>query len=183
MEAVWRHELRRMCPAGSQHYGIPMRNDCVCSRIAMRRCVTGRPPCGGFDVTKWHETLAANIGLRAGGLVVLGFGWLAGAELYHVGQSHGHRDASAIELLLAAAAFLCASAGCALLFVGPGLWEEVRISERWATRLPVSRALEPEFYHDQATPGDHMTQQDRVSPHDGESPPIRNPHLSTARRG
>ena len=84
---------------------------------------------------KWHETRAANIGLRAGGIVLLGIGWLLALRLHHMAQSIGPRDANSLMMLLSATAFLCASAGSALLFAGPGLWEPVEVAERWR-RLP-----------------------------------------------
>lgn len=84
---------------------------------------------------KWHETLTANIGLRAGGIVLLGIGWLLAVRLHHMARTIGPRDTDSLIILLSAVLFLCASAGSALLFVGPGLWETVEVSERWR-RLP-----------------------------------------------
>lgn len=85
---------------------------------------------------KWHETLAANIGLRAGGIILLAIGWLLALRLHHMAQSIGSRDMNSLMILLSAATFLCASAGSALLFVGPGLWESVEVSERWRRLSP-----------------------------------------------
>jgi hypothetical protein len=86
---------------------------------------------------KWHQSFAANIGLRAVGIALLGIGWLLAVRLHHMAQTIGPRETSALMILLSAATFLCASAGSALLFVGPGLWETVEVSERWR-RLPDS---------------------------------------------
>lgn len=86
-------------------------------------------------MTKWHETLAANLGLRSGGLVLLLLGSLAALRLHQIALTTSPRDATAFMMLLAAIAFLCGSAGSALLFVGPGLWDSVEVSERWR-RLP-----------------------------------------------
>jgi hypothetical protein len=84
---------------------------------------------------KWHETFAANIGLRALGIVLVGIGWLFALRLHHMALITGPRDPGAPMIILSAATFLSASAGSALLFVGPGLWESVEVSMRWR-RLP-----------------------------------------------
>lgn len=84
---------------------------------------------------KWHETLAANLGLRAGGLALLVLGWSVAIRLHQLALTTSARDATSFMMLLAAIVFLCGSAGSALLFVGPGLWETVEVSERWR-RLP-----------------------------------------------
>lgn len=86
-------------------------------------------------MTKWHESAAANIGLRATGLALLAAAWLLAVRLHHMSQTISPRDATSPMLWLSAILFLCASAGSALLFVGPALWETVEISERWR-RLP-----------------------------------------------
>lgn len=84
---------------------------------------------------KWHETPIANVGLRVGGIVLAAVGWLLALRLHHLAQATAPRDMNMLAILLSAATFLCASAGSALLFVGPGLWETVEISARWR-RLP-----------------------------------------------
>lgn len=84
---------------------------------------------------QWHESLAANIGLRAGGVALLGIGWSVAARLHQIALATPARDNSSFMMLLAAIVFICGSAGSALLFVGPGLWERVEVSERWR-RLP-----------------------------------------------
>ena len=86
-------------------------------------------------MTKWHETLAANLGLRVGGLALLILGWSVAVRLHQLALTTSPRDATSFTMLLAAIVFLCGSAGSALLFVGPGLWETVEVSERWR-RLP-----------------------------------------------
>ena len=86
-------------------------------------------------MTKWHETRAANLGLRAGGICLLAIGWSIVARLHPVPPGAAARDATSLVMLLAGIAFLCGSAGSALLFVGPGLWDSVEVSERWR-RLP-----------------------------------------------
>ncbi|MBO9696496.1 MAG: hypothetical protein J7499_09875 [Sphingopyxis sp.] len=82
-------------------------------------------------MTTWHRTPTANIGLRAGGILLLVTGWSIAVRLHHIALVIPARDATSFMLLLAAAAFLHGSAGSALLFVGPDLWETVEISERW----------------------------------------------------
>lgn len=86
-------------------------------------------------MTKWHETRAANLGLRTGGLALLLLGSWVAVRLHHIALTTAARDSTSFMMLLSAIAFLCGSAGSALLFVGPGLWDSVEVSERWR-RLP-----------------------------------------------
>lgn len=85
----------------------------------------------------WHEARAANLGLRVGGLVLLAIGASLAARLHQIALVVSPREATPVTLLLSGGIFLCGSAGAALLFVGPGLWERVEVSERWR-RPPVS---------------------------------------------
>lgn len=80
---------------------------------------------------KWHEGWVGNLGLRAGGLGLLAIAWLAAQKLHSIAQVIPARDATPQMLLLSAILFLCASAGSALMWVGPGLWEVGEVSERW----------------------------------------------------
>ena len=80
---------------------------------------------------KWHETRAANLGLRAGGLALLVLGASLAVRLHDWALAPQVREAASLTMLLSAAVFLCGSAGSALLVVGPGLWESVEVSERW----------------------------------------------------
>lgn len=83
-----------------------------------------------------HESLAANIGLRTSGIALIAVGWSVAVRLHHIALATTGRDShSSLMMLFAAIVFLCGSAGSALLFVGPGLWESVEVSERWR-RLP-----------------------------------------------
>lgn len=84
---------------------------------------------------KWHDGFAANIGLRAGGVALLGLGGATAVRLHHIALGVPAREPTAFMMALAAILFLCGSAGSALLLVGPGLWETVEVSERWR-RLP-----------------------------------------------
>ena len=86
-------------------------------------------------MTKWHETLAANLALRLGGAALVMLAWLVAVRLHHIALTTAARDATSFMMLLSAIIFLCGSAGTALLSVGPGLWESVEVSERWR-RVP-----------------------------------------------
>ena len=92
---------------------------------------------------KWHETLAANLGLRAGGVALLVMAWSVAVRLHQMALATSPREPSSFMMLLSAIVFLCGSAGSALLFVGPGLWETVEVSERWR-RLPMSSFESPD---------------------------------------
>lgn len=91
---------------------------------------------------KWHETLAANLGLRASGLAFFAAGWSVAVRLHQMALTISPRDATSFMMLLSAIAFICGSAGSALFFVGPGLWESVEVSERWR-RLPINDLAAP----------------------------------------
>lgn len=84
----------------------------------------------------WHQTCAAKLGLRVGGGGLLILGWFAAVRLHQIALTTPAREATPLMLLLAAFAFLCGSAGSLLLFVGPGLWETVEVSERWRRSVP-----------------------------------------------
>lgn len=101
-------------------------------------------------MTRWHETITANIGLRVGGIVLLILARVQAWRLHHIVQMNFSGQATPLQILLAAMTFLSASIGCALLFVGPGLWRRVRVSERWARRLsdPNSHQMKPYVRHD-----------------------------------
>jgi hypothetical protein len=88
------------------------------------------------------QSLSFNIGLRAGGVAVLAIGWWVAVRLHQLALATPPRDHSSAMMLLAAIIFLCGSAGSALLFVGPGLWETVEVSERWR-RLPETTSDRP----------------------------------------
>ncbi|SEH12226.1 hypothetical protein SAMN05428974_0420 [Sphingopyxis sp. YR583] len=91
---------------------------------------------------RWHESLAANIGLRTGGSALIVLGSSVAVRLHQLALATSGRDSSSFMMLLAAIVFLCASAGSALLFVGPGLWEIVEVSERWR-RVPAGAVEVP----------------------------------------
>lgn len=97
---------------------------------------------------KWHDGLAANIGLRAGGIALLGLGGATAVRLHHIALNVPAREPTSFMMLLAAIVFLCGSAGSALLFVGPGLWETVEVSERWRRLPPPDLAAATELDRD-----------------------------------
>lgn len=84
---------------------------------------------------EWYRNPSTRWLLRVVGLLALLTSWRACAwlrALLHRNPS----DHSVIVYLLALAAFCCASAGAALLFVGHHLFDKVQISERWVRRPP-----------------------------------------------
>lgn len=87
-------------------------------------------------MTQWHETRAANIGLRLAGLLLIGLVTLAGHHLFEHIQQHLRDEPTPFDIMCAAVTVLTGSAGCLLFFDGPGLWRQVRISDRWVQRLP-----------------------------------------------
>lgn len=101
---------------------------------------------------KWHETLAANLGLRVAGVALLLLGWSAALRLHQMALVTPAREANSVMMLLAAIVFLCGSAGSALIFVGPGLWETVEVSERWR-RLPAPDFEAPTLLERDLNPG------------------------------
>ena len=90
---------------------------------------------------KWHESLSASLGLRAGGMALLGSGGAVAVRLHQMALGVPVREPTSFMLLLAAIVFLCGSAGSALLFAGPALWEIVEVSERWRRMPPPDLAV------------------------------------------
>jgi hypothetical protein len=76
-------------------------------------------------MAKWHETFAAQVGLRLGGATALLGAWLTCSFLYTLVHSHPPRQASLSELGLCALLVMLGIVGSALLRVGPGLWKQV----------------------------------------------------------
>lgn len=69
--------------------------------------------------------------LRISGLIAIGLSMLAGLGLEHLAAAGGRHHPNALEFLLAALSFACASAGAALLLCGPKLLERQPVSFRW----------------------------------------------------
>jgi len=105
-------------------------------------------------MVRWHETLAARIGLRFGGIAILSLAWLVGSTLY--GRVHAHlpAQASLTELALCAIFLLLVVTGNALLFVGPGLWKQVPLPGRWSGALIEPRQFDVLLYRDHAVRSD-----------------------------
>lgn len=97
-------------------------------------------------MSRWHETLAAGIGLRLGGVAILSAAWLTGSALYARVHMHPPAPASPAELALCALLVLLLVTGNALLFVGPGLWKQVEIPARWSAVLTGPREFD--IFHD-----------------------------------
>lgn len=82
----------------------------------------------------WYERTGAKIGLRIVGLMLLISAWPEGGLLHRIVLATPATDMSATEFLLAALLFLTASAGAALVVMGPRLWKPVKLSARWERR-------------------------------------------------
>lgn len=65
--------------------------------------------------------------------------------LFHAGDLRRHGDPTIIEFAAAATGFLCFSAGGALTALGKHIFDQVEISERWASRpyFPLGESREP----------------------------------------
>lgn len=97
----------------------------------------------------WHHDWRIDAGLRLGGAALCGLSWLAiqGLAALHLAQAHASAGGGAFALALAA--FLCASPGAVLLFLGRHVFDQVSVSARWRgeprpeeERLPESVADE-----------------------------------------
>ncbi|WP_202408400.1 hypothetical protein [Novosphingobium silvae] len=84
-------------------------------------------------MVNWHEKIAARIGLRLAGAVVLWTAWLSLTRLHALVHSHSPREPSSRELVLCSVVMLLLVLGNALLVFGSGLWKEVE--------LPIRRGL------------------------------------------
>jgi hypothetical protein len=81
----------------------------------------------------WHEKSGANILLRLIGIGILALAYAAAASLRGRALA-GSLDGDALAYLLAAATFLCGSAGAALTFLGTHIFDRVELSQRWRHR-------------------------------------------------
>ena len=80
----------------------------------------------------WHRRPWAGPTIRIAGLAALGIAVEAARLLLH-SAGVPPADQSAMDYLLALIAFVLASAGSAMLFVGAHLFDEVEVSLRWRT--------------------------------------------------
>lgn len=108
---------------------------------------------------RWHETLAARLGLRAGGLAVLSLAWLTGGVLYHRIHAHPPAPATIGELGLCMVFVLLGLAGNALFFVGPGLWKQVPVPGRWHAAQVEPRQFDLLVFPDPQPPAEHLQRQ------------------------
>lgn len=77
----------------------------------------------------WHRARRADIGLRALGSGLCG---ISGAAAQRLGAlSFPPHAPSLLAIMLATLAFVCASAGGALLLCGAHLFDQVEVSARW----------------------------------------------------
>lgn len=93
-------------------------------------------------MAEWHETLAARLGLRLGGGVLLSGAWFVGSLLCRSVHAHPPRAATPSELGLCALLLLLLMTGNALAFVGAGLWKQVAVPGRWSAGLTEPRLFE-----------------------------------------
>ena len=93
-------------------------------------------------MAEWHETLAARLGLRLGGIALLSAAWFTGSQLYRSVHAHPPRAATPAELGLCALLLLLVVSGNALAFVGAGLWKQVAVPGRWSAGLTEPRLFE-----------------------------------------
>lgn len=107
-------------------------------------------------MVRWHETLAAQIGLRAGGLAILSLAWMVGHALYDRVHAHPPSPASAAELGLCAIFVVLLVIGNALMVVGPGLWKQVSVPGCWSAALVEARKFDVLLYRDTPSAGTGM---------------------------
>lgn len=82
---------------------------------------------------KWHHDWKTDIALRLCGALSCGISYLAINALLALRLANGQLPDGALPFILAAAGFLCASAGSALFALGHHIFDEVEISRRWRT--------------------------------------------------
>ncbi len=94
-------------------------------------------------MVRWHETLAARVGLRAAGLAGLCAAWGVAGTLYARVHSHPPAQASLEELGLSTVLVLLLIVSNALLFAGAGLWKVVPVPGRRVTARTEPPVFEP----------------------------------------
>lgn len=80
-------------------------------------------------MSDWRPRPAAQIGLRLLGLALIASLRPQSAWLHLLVRQSG--AVTPVQLLLAASCFVSATAGAALLLLGPDLWKPVRVAARW----------------------------------------------------
>ena len=91
----------------------------------------------------WDRLPASRWGLRQLGVVLLLGAYAAGRHLTTIAASGHPPHQPPTVYLFALIAFVCASAGGALLIHGHHLFDTVEISERWRRLPPAMRQLQP----------------------------------------
>lgn len=81
-----------------------------------------------------RQSRSHNVAIRLAGLAVLPIGAFSINWLYHLVHIAPAHEGTLAELGLAAAGFLCLSMGSVLLSLGSHLFDEVKVSARWAPR-------------------------------------------------
>lgn len=79
-----------------------------------------------------HERTGSSLPIRAGGAALLCLAAYATHLLFIPGSPLPPGQATALDYLLAAIAFICASTGGALVVLGAHVLDEVPLSPRWA---------------------------------------------------
>jgi hypothetical protein len=77
----------------------------------------------------WHRRPLVRVMSRLAGLALLLALWPTAASLR--GLVRDQPGVTPAQLLLAAAGFLCAATGLALLVIGADLWRSVTVAARW----------------------------------------------------
>ncbi len=78
----------------------------------------------------WHQKTGASVLLRVAGAGILGIAYLAGASLRSRAIA-GPVNGDPFAYLLAAATFICGSAGTVLAALGAHIFDRVVVSQRW----------------------------------------------------
>lgn len=74
--------------------------------------------------------MAAHLGLRLAGVMLLILAWAVSVALSKLVDGQSGHPLTVVEFLLAALLFVSASLGTALALIGPGLWAPVILSDR-----------------------------------------------------
>jgi hypothetical protein len=85
----------------------------------------------------WEKLPAGRWGLRQLGVLLLFVAYVVSKHLLAIGSAN-HGDQPPIVYFLAMIAFLCGSAGSALLVHGHHLFDKIQVSERWQRRAPAA---------------------------------------------
>lgn len=102
-------------------------------------------------MVRWHQTLAAELGFRVGGMVGLSLAWLVGSDLYARVHSHPPAPATFGELGLCTILVALLVVGNALLCVGAGLWKMVPLPGQWAASQIERREFDALLYRDRTS--------------------------------